>query len=793
MEQIKLDLSFIRDTFYEYLLRGDPSVLTDANICALNQIAMRLYWLEKEEMNDDCVECLKYIIMICNLLYNRTDMEVLPIEDGVYDLLLEKYKVFDPHFQVGSAVVDFRSTIPKDFDKKEPVCPIVFLEKRKESDDPIVQHIRANIMRDGLPILNFEDTNQCPVVFGNQTISKRTHTTEHNHPSLVGTLDKSKFVLMVDAVNMGVAEDPNVKILERDFFQEHIKAGIITPNQRLEMVLELKYDGLSVEADCTNIVESARTRGDTGIGVAADITPILHGYLFKHAKSRENANPIGVKFEAIMTRTALAQFNIARNTTYANCRTAIIGLFGAGDAYLYRDYITLVPLAVDRNDVPEIQNRIDEINFTNEFYRSNGEPLRYCVIRGNYVECLYQIKKFQEEAKAAREYLDFMYDGIVVSYLDPDICERLGRVNYINKYSMAVKFDPLCKTTTFRGYTYEVGQTGTIIPIIHYDPVEFYGTIHTKCSGASLARFQELSLKYGDHIDVTYVNDVMPYVTKPDCEYNRNNPNPVILPPEICPVCGSKLVVSESGKTLKCENLECPARLVGRTVNMLSKLNLKGFGKSMIEAIGVYNLRDLMNLDREYLAPRIGEGNASNFLEIMDRLKTEPIYDYQIIGSLGFTNVGAKKWQIIFSQITLKNLIELYDYDVDNFYAVLSNKFKGIGPITSECVTLEMDGFIDDIRYIIDNMPNVKDSMYSVTGKQIRFTGCRNLQLEKQLCNEGHDANSNASVTKQTDILLVPYEGYTSTKTKRMPDTGIIVSIQDFMNNPQYYLGLNRQ
>jgi hypothetical protein len=104
-----------------------------------------------------------------------------------------------------------------------------------------------------------------------------------------------------------------------------------------------------------------------------------------------------------------------------------------------------------------------------------------------------------------------------------------------------------------------------------------------------------------------------------------------------------------------------------------------------------------------------------------------------------------------------------------------------------------MDGFIDDIRYIIDNMPNVKDSMYPVTGKQIRFTGCRNLQLEKQLCNEGHDANSNASVTKQTDILLVPYEGYTSTKTKRMPDAGIIVSIQDFMNNPQYYLGLNRQ
>ena len=39
----------------------------------------------------------------------------------------------------------------------------------------------------------------------------------------------------------------------------------------------------------------------------------------------------------------------------------------------------------------------------------------------------------------AREYLDFMYDGIVVSYVDPSICAKLGRENFINKYQMAVK------------------------------------------------------------------------------------------------------------------------------------------------------------------------------------------------------------------------------------------------------------------------------------------------------------------------------------------------------------------
>ena len=56
------------------------------------------------------------IIMICNVLYNRTDMTVLPIDDGFYDLLLEKYKIYDSNFQVGSAVVEFRNFIENDLD-----------------------------------------------------------------------------------------------------------------------------------------------------------------------------------------------------------------------------------------------------------------------------------------------------------------------------------------------------------------------------------------------------------------------------------------------------------------------------------------------------------------------------------------------------------------------------------------------------------------------------------------------------------------------------------------------------
>jgi hypothetical protein len=72
--------------------------------------------------------------------------------------------------------------------------------------------------------------------------------------------------------------------------------------------------------------------------------------------------------------------------------------------------------------------------------------------------------------------------------------------------------------------------------------------------------------------------------------------------------------------------------------------------------------------------------------------------------------------------------------------------------------------------------------------KQIRFTGCRNLQLQEQLINLGYDADGNAGVTKSTDILLVPYKGYTSNKISRISKNCKVVPIQDFISDMQKYL-----
>lgn len=760
---------------------------------ALNAIAYDII----TRPNFDVVSCDK-LLKICNILYNNTDEENLPIEHGVYDILLEADKAINKNFQVGADITEFT-----------PMIPLVSFEDNTlekvnlvHIDQELKLRYDESIFLDDIlypdPRINAKDFEPVPPPVAEDMISKRKHDTSHNHPELVGTLDKCKFVTCKEAAERGALNDPKVKILERDFFAEHIKQGIISPTEIYMMVCELKYDGVSVEADCTTKVESARSRGDTGIGQASDMTPIFSGYKFPHML--ETDVPIGMKFEAIMKKGDLEEFNRLTGYQYKNCRTAIVGLTNSSDAWKYRDLITLVPLQTESKvfESEAIQkDRIMEIEFMNEFFTSHACPMRYVVISGTYIELLFQIKLFLEESEFARSYIPFMYDGIVVSYLDPKIREQLGRVNFVNKYSMAVKFNPLKKQTIFRGYTYTVGQDGSITPMIHYDLVEFYGTIHPKSSGHSYARFKELDLAIGDIINVEYVNDVMPYVSRPFNEWNDGgNPNKKEEFITECPVCGQPLEISVSGKSIRCTNSSCGGRATARMVNMFTKLNLAEFGEATILKLGKTNLRDICHIytDKSFQKYGFGDGEALQLSTEMDKLYHQPIKDYDLFGALGFTSLAAKTWKLIFQKIRMQDFIynmemRFADETIELFVANQLLEIKGLGQVSVSTIGREYSYFREDILFCINTFNIIETFGEDVTGKRIRATGFRNRGLFEKLRSMGHDADDNGSVTKSTDILLVPYEGYNEgSKLTKVSESCQIVAIDEFINNMDLYL-----
>ena len=86
-------------------------------------------------------------------------------------------------------------------------------------------------------------------------------------------------------------------------------------------------------------------------------------------------------------------------------------------------------------------------------------------------------------------------------------------------------------------------------------------------------------------------------------------------------------------------------------------------------------------------------------------------------------------------------------------------------------------------------MSNIIPSKGASFGKSIRFTGFRDEELVEKLNAMGHDASGIAGLTKATDILLIPYEGFTSSKTAKAAKNGTqIVAVQQFKDNINKYL-----
>jgi NAD-dependent DNA ligase len=417
----------------------------------------------------------------------------------------------------------------------------------------------------------------------------------------------------------------------------------------------------------------------------------------------------------------------------------------------------------------------------NKIY-DNGEILRYAVITGDYKSILYQVKRFCEEAEYMRPIMPFTYDGIVCTFLDPAIRKRLGRVNSVNKYQMAIKFNPMKGITQFLGYTFSVAQNGVITPIAHYNPVELFGCTHTKTTVHSYKRFIELGLKVGDIVSVELINDVIPYINKMEVDANDDNPNPVIEFPRVCPCCGTELVLSPSGKSAICPNHSCSGRALGIVVNMLDKIGFKDFSEESLKVIGkIHNLSDLLSIKKEDVIC-LGEKEAENFMVRLEQLKTNPIQDYRIIGGLGFSNVASETWKLILNKIGISELLLPNPNLRERLLSI-----KGIGPTTADTIVSELDIFMEDLAAIV-NMPNVIWTYGIRTGKKIRFTGVRDKDLTEYLLSIGHDAKNGGGITKDTDILLVPDEDYYNDKMNKVGPNCVIVPINVFKENMEAYL-----
>ena len=785
MKTINNDLSKRLYLIKDSLIEGS-NIINGNDIVDMNNLAIE--FINTNAVSDTMKQDIYTTLVISNILYNNTTKEVLPLEDGVYDLVVAKYNnLFN-----GEAPVGAPPTKPIKIVSGDNSNPVNVTGNNRvviaRIDRTNKQYI-SNIMNNNLPFNRmdyYKDTSNTTEV------SKITRNIPAKFPELVGTLHKCKFVSLRDAMAVGVQDDDfSVMVFDRDFLAPTFKtAEQCAFNDRIpvEMIAELKYDGMSVEAEIENdTIISANSRGDTANNIATDLTEIFGGKKFYRAKDykkffggRETTR-FGMKFEAIITYSDLAILAEQYGITYKNPRVAVSGIISSKNAKMFRDFITLVPI---KTSGLHFNKTSDEINFMNAYY-SSGVTMRYAMLHGDFYQILSQVQRFTNEAEYARPYMNFAYDGVVISYTHPALKTILGRKNSIDLWSMAIKFNASSKNAYFLGYTYTVGQDGRVTPMAHFTPVEFFGTIHDKTTIHSFKRFNQLDLRKGDIVNITYMNDVICYLTKPVNSYNeiREGTVPPIEFPSYCPYCGSPIVYSNTGDTAWCSNPNCSERVLNKVVNMLKKLNIKDFGESYIRKLGVTNLTELLNLSRKDILDRIGSDVMTDkLLERINEIRTKGWYDYQIIGAIGFTSISASRWKLILTQIPLETIV--HGTPIGNTDSNLYNMIrciKGIGNVIARTIVDERKDLLVDLN-TIEQMPNIVRSygLKQDNGIQIRFSGVRDARLEEQLKNAGYDCDSKKGVTNKTNVLIVPYLGFTSSKvTKAMQHNIRIMPIAD--------------
>ena len=205
---------------------------------------------------------------------------------------------------------------------------------------------------------------------------------------------------------------------------------------------------------------------------------------------------------------------------------------------------------------------------------------------------------------------------------------------------------------------------------------------------------------------------------------------------------------------------------------MLAKLNIKDFGKELIRKLGITSLEEFINYDCNKAEVILNSKVMAMKLQArINELYNKPMPDYRLMGAIGFTSIAQSKWKLIMSQVSVESILQMSDKELCNTLEAI----KGIGPVAAETIVSERAYMQKDIS-MIANMPYVERTYGKVdTRVQVRFTGIRDSELEAMFNAKGFDADGNKGVTQKTMILVVPYVGFQSSKTKKANPNCVIM------------------
>ena len=310
-------------------------------------------------------------------------------------------------------------------------------------------------------------------------------------------------------------------------------------------------------------------------------------------------------------------------------------------------------------------------------------------------------------------------DGVVIKLDRLDKRELLGMTAHHPRWALAWKFPPQEATSVLMGVDWQTGRTGNVTPVSRIAPVIVSGVTVENTTLHNKGEVERLGMSIGDRVRVVRRGDVIPKIiqvlgraTNEDIEgraHSDGSPFSQKLPeaseiiiPTQCPRCETRLI--EDGAFIKCNNLDCPARLERTILYWCRKLELDGIGEKLAEQLCssglVSSIADLYRLDerkRDLLSlDRMAEKSANNLLMELENSKSMTLSTF--ISALGLPRIGPEIATVICSEVdTVDELIDMLSAREEAVQRLV--KIDRIGEVVAN---LLLDGISNRKEAIID-------------------------------------------------------------------------------------------
>lgn len=579
--------------------------------------------------------------------------------------------------------------------------------------------------------------------------------------------------------------------LANSYSREEIEDWVRKLPSGVEIVCELKYDGLSISLWYEHgVLVRALTRGDgqQGDDVIANIKTIPS--IPWRLDRTDIPDSFELRGEILLPWERFEALNKEREEQeeplFANPRNAASGTLKLQDPKeVARRGLTAYLYYMLGENLPG-KTHYERLATAREWGFHISDAIKVC---HSVDEVMAYIAYWDTE----RKNLPVATDGIVLKVNNLAQQEELGFTAKTPRWAIAYKFPAEKQLTLLKEITYQVGRTGVVTPVANLEPVQLSGTVVQRATLHNEDFIRSLDIRPGDMVWVEKGGEIIPKIVGRADREETSDPRIPRTPsfPSCCPECGTPLVRVEGEAAWRCPNeTGCPPQIKGKIEHFVSRkaMDIEGLGEETIDLLYqkglLHNIADIYSLRQADIAAqeRLGDKSAQNILDGIEASKKVPWA--RVLFALGIRMVG---------ETTAKKIARVYN-TIDSLQWATAEQLcaiEDVGPQIAENIVK----YFEDIRNleILDRLRQAGLQMEGeaaaepasdkLAGMSIVISGTFSLHSrdEYKAMIEAHGGKNVGSVSKKTSFILAG-ENMGPEKLKKAEALGIrLMSEEEFL------------